>query len=291
MKKYDLVIGEVNRVLGEYDMPLTLRQIYYRLVAGQVIENTINQYKWLSRVLVKARELGDVDGSHIEDRTRYINGGDSGYTDPDNFVEDQIIKLKELWMKYARPMWANQDYYLETWVEKDALSRLVSAVADKFNVMTCVARGYSSYTFVKDAVDRLNTLENDDKKRVILYLGDFDPSGEDMVRDLSARLQKYGAGNFEIEKIALTKEQIETNNLPPAPTKKTDIRSTKFIEEHGDMVVELDALEPPILQDMIGSAIQRHINVDVWNSIVEKSDLERAEIKNIIDKKLKRLEG
>ena len=175
--------------------------------------------------------------------------------------------------------------------ENDSVCRLVSAVVNKFNVMTCMARGYSSYAFVKDAVNRINAPRNDGKDRVILYLGDFDPSGEDMVRDLSARLERYGAGRVEIEKIALTKDRIETYNLPPAPTKKTDIRSTKFIEEHGDMVVELDALEPPILQDMIGSAIQRHINVDVWNSIVEKSDLERAEIKDTIDKKLKRLEG
>ena len=279
---YDEIVDNVNEILLEYDMPLTLRQIYYRLVADFGFENTVNNYKGLSRKLVKAREQGDVDESRMEDRVRQTIGSDFGYSSPQDFLDTQIKRLEKISKHYSRPMWNDQDYYIEIWIEKDALSRIVSDEATKFNVLTAVARGYSSYTFIRDGVQRI--LENAvDKKPVILNFTDFDPSGLDMSRDLKDRLRRYGAVDVIVERIALTKTQVIDMQLPPAPSKKSDSRAKSFIEQYGDGVVELDAIKPNILQKIVRSSILEYIDIDRWNEKVELIGEERSDLKERIE--------
>jgi hypothetical protein len=244
-------------------------------VASQKIPNTKNAYKYLSKVLVRARERGDVDYRRIEDRIRTTVGGDFGYNDPDEFLKDNIKDLLGSWERYTRAMWKDQPEYIELWVEKDALSRLVSGVGKGYNVLTATARGYSSFSFVVEAVPRFDG----EKANTILYFGDYDPSGVDMVRDLGDRLQRYGATEVKIEKVALTYDQIQKYNLPPVPTKSTDTRSKSFIEKYGDQCVELDALDPIVLQGIIEKAIIDHIDRDLWNGTITQAGEEQEELK------------
>jgi len=276
------IIRAVNEILREYNMPLTLRQIYYRLVAMNLIENKLNSYKALSRMLVEAREKGLVPEHMIEDRARSTHGGDWGYRSPEQFVQGEVSDFKECWQRYTRPLWETQGSYIEVWVEKDALSRLVSDVADRFRVKTCVGRGYSSYTYVRDAVNRFKPMC--EKVCTILYFGDHDPSGLDITRDLGRRMSDYGAPFVDIRRVALLPEQIERYDLPPAPVKMSDVRSAAFIKEHGTGVVELDAVEPKELQRMIHDAIRSEINIEEWNRVVNKIDVEQEQVRESISK-------
>lgn len=276
------IINAVNEVIEQYNMPLTLRQIYYRLVSRNLIENKLNSYKSLSRILVEAREQGLVPEDMIEDRARTTHGGDGGYHDPESFIREKMTNLKQCWENYTKPFWDDQGRYLEVWVEKDALSRLVSEVADEYRVMTCVGRGYSSYTYVREAVNRFIPVQ-DEKECIILYFGDFDPSGLDITRDLGRRITDYGAPDVEIRRIALLPDQIRQYGLPPAPVKLSDARAASFIARHGNGVVELDALEPPVLQHMIREAIEGEIDATEWNRVVREIREERDRVKATVE--------
>lgn len=295
---YDTIVAEVNKIFKKFpDDKLTLRQIYYQLVAAMIIDNNIKAYKRLSEYLVRARETGDVDDTHIEDRARYIIGGDCDKEDPDMVYANAEEAFRNCWQYYARPMWEGQPEYVEVWIEKDALSRIVADVAEQWGVMTCVAKGYSSYTFINTAATRImracwqNKTVDDllvaEKIRTpkILYFGDFDASGEDMVRDLGVRLERYGLvdGSTSVQKIALNREQIDQYHLPTAPAKGTDNRTKKFIEKHGDEVVELDSLDPDVLKALVQGAIVAHIDPEIWENMASESERERARIKHQVD--------
>lgn len=300
-KKYDLLVPEVNALFKQYQTKMTLRQIYYRLVAKLLIPNTLNQYKALSRILVKAREKGDVDYRMIEDRARTTIGGrDLGWDDEDEFLEDMKKYIKTLWEQFSMSVWEPQDNYVEVWVEKEALSALLSQVCSEFaetvlmtcigndvspRLRTCPSRGYSSYTYIMDAVNRLFNYV--DKKIIILYLGDFDPSGLDITRDLNERLQRYGikAIDVTVERLALNIDQIRKYQLPPMPAKRSDPRLASFIADTGGTdAVELDALEPPILQEIVRKGIQAKIDEDLWQDRLDDIEVIKEKLKETFGK-------
>jgi hypothetical protein len=279
---YDKLVCFVNEILKQYTMKLTLRQLYYRLVSKNLIPNTKSSYKGLSSQLVKARENGDVDGSRIEDRSRKVQGyADHGYDNIDDFISSLISNFKDSWSSYSKPMWADQPNKVMVALEKDALSRLFLDVANGFRVQVYATRGYGSYTFVKDMAGDLYT--GDDKENVILYFGDYDPSGRDIERDLKDRLVRYyGRTNFTVIRIALTPEQIQQYNLPPMPedaaTLKKLSRDTRTKIYGLEYAVELDAIEPSVLQGLIRRAIVSKIDEEKWTAQKEKIDEETKEL-------------
>lgn len=281
---YKTVVPEVNAILNQYNVRMTLRQIFYRLVSKHLIQNTLSQYKNLSRILVKARERGDVDWTRIEDRSRTTIGGDYGFTSAEDFLLYSTESFKQAWNRFTMPLWASQPNFLEVWVEKDALSTLVSDVAKGFRVKTCPARGYSSFTYVKEGAERLDEYE-DKENIIILYLGDYDPSGLDITRDLEQRLKDYGIPDVDVERIALTLDQIRQYSLPPMMAKQKDPRYAKFVADTGGAdAVELDALEPPVLQDIITKAIQDKIDADLWNERAKEIEETRKKLREKFEK-------
>jgi hypothetical protein len=266
-------------------MPLTLRQIFYRLVSKLVIPNTVTSYKTLSKILVKARERGEVDDTRIEDRSRQILGiGDWGYRDFDSFLAERIQRLKESWQYWTRPLWQNQPQNVIIALEKDALSRLFTDVADSFRIHVYPTRGYGSYTYIKLMALKMNG----QKPTTVLYFGDYDPSGQDIQRDLEKRLTAYGAKNFKVIRMALTKEQITQYNLPPRPEDAETIAKLQRdprTKTYGiDYACELDALEPTTLQHIIRTAILNSIDLEKWNQTIQQIKDEQQKLKEKLAK-------
>lgn len=85
---------------------------------------------------------------------------------------------------------------------------------------------------------------------VIIHLGDHDPSGIDMTRDIIDRMDIFEAG-VGVERIALNMDQIELYNPPKNPAKLSDTRAKGYIEKFGSSSYELDALEPRVIRDLI----------------------------------------
>jgi len=277
--RYENVVRYVNEILSQYAIILTLRQIFYRLVANYGYPNTNSMYNQLSKQLVKARERGDVDESRMEDRSREFLGGDYGFDDSSDFVSYQIRRFLSSPRRYTRIMWTSQPEFILVWIEKDALSRVVSSIADKYKVITAPSRGYASYTYIKEAVAKFP----EDKQITVLHFADHDPSGLDMTRDLEQRLHRYSELegldlNISVQRIALTHQQVQEYNLTPNPTKTADPRATGYTEQFGNQCWELDAIEPNELQRLVSESIKSRIDADIWNQTLEQQTQERQEL-------------
>ena len=283
LPSYEQIVEEALEVFKQYDSALTLRQLYYRLVSKRLIPNTINSYKRLSRIMVKAREQRDVPVNCLEDRSRRILGrGDTGYASAEEFLRRRITGLKESYKEFTLLMWDDQPNYVIVSLEKDALSRLMSDIANQYSVRTFPTRGYPSFTYVNRMATYIrNRLKG--KPTVVLYFGDFDPSGIDIERDLDDRLRKYDAGDFKVIRIALTKDQIQQYDLPPMPVKRSDARSEGFLESYGDQSVELDALDPNTLKLMVAQSIASNIDLDLWSKKEERIESLKVWIKGKLD--------
>ena len=286
LPSYEEIVKAALEVFKQYDTKLTLRQLYYRLVSNHLFSNTLNNYKRLSRIMVKAREQGDAPISCLEDRSRRILGrGDTEYESAEEFLARKLASLQDSWKSYTMPMWNDQQYNVVVSLEKGALSRLVSKVANMYSVRTFPTRGYPSFTYVQRMASYIRKRLKG-KQTVVIYFGDFDPSGIDIERDLTERLNRYKAGNFKVRRIALTREQILKYNLPPMPVKKSDARTPSFIAAYGNEAVELDALGPDILQHLVAEAIEDYIYKEAW--IRQLKEIES--IKQWIKEKLKNIE-
>lgn len=282
-----VIIPKVNELLGSYSYRPTLRQIFYRLVAALLIPNTEVTYKSLSRATVVAREEAIIDPLAFQDRVRTHTDGDYGFDSPDDFVDYMLDQLRDSPENYTRPMWITTQQTMPIiWLEKDALFTPVTEIASRYRVKTYAARGYSSFTSVYEAAQDIDGV----MPMKILQLTDFDPSGEDMVRDLKDRLTRYGAEDFELEKIALTSDQVSTLGLPPMPAKKSDPRYERFAASFGDQVVELDAIPPDELERIVSTAIEELIDRDTWNAEIEQAKQEREEAQRRIEELLDQLE-
>jgi len=280
---YGKIVEAALDIFQQYDTSITLRQLYYRLVSRLLIPNTINSYKRLSRIMVKAREEGDVPINCLEDRSRRVIGrGDYGYESAEEYLKKKISTLQDSWKSFTMPMWDEQPRNVMICLEKDALSRLVSREANRFSVRTFPTRGYPSFSFVQE-MSRYITNQLGGKPTVVLYFGDFDPSGVDIERDLSERLEKYGAKDFKVQRIALTADQIKKYRLPPMPVKMSDARADSFLEEHGDRAVELDALDPNLLQTTVRKAVVKNINMRKWNARLRETEELQVWIRDKLD--------
>jgi hypothetical protein len=278
--KYSQLITLVNKIISQYSIRLTLRQIYYRLVTDYALPNKRASYNQLSSQLVTARENGEVDEDRIEDRTRSFLGGDSGWDNPEQFIKAVKRYFMNYWDNYDRKIWADQDEFVIVWVEKDALSRVLSSVADRWKVITAPSKGYASFTYVKAALEKMP----EDKDITILHFSDHDPSGLDMTRDLEERVNRYArqAGfhnRIIVERRALTIDQVKQYNLVPNPTKMSDTRTSDYATQYGEECWELDAIEPNELQRLVEEAILEHLDQEQWDKSLARVEEEKAELK------------
>jgi hypothetical protein len=260
-------INLCNEIIEDYqaqDLRLTLRQLYYQLVTRNAIANTEREYKNLSTLVSNARLAGLMDWDAIEDRVR-VPRMPSEFENLGELVDAAIAS-------YRLPRWRGQPRYVELWVEKDALAGVLEPLATEFHVTMMVNRGYSSQSAMYQAGRRF--LGCADRECVLLYLGDHDPSGEDMVRDVQVRLELFGA-DVEVRKLALTMDQVRQYNPPPNPAKMSDPRAEAYVREHGGQSWEVDALPPNILAQIIRRAFRGLITRPLLQSILEQEIVDK----------------
>jgi hypothetical protein len=173
--------------------------------------------------------------------------------------------------------WKGQSNYVEVWVEKDALVGVVGSICNKLDVPYFSCRGYVSQSEMWGAAQRLREIDRNNRYTHIIHLGDHDPSGIDMTRDIEERLSTFGS-HVEIHRIALTMEQIRTFNPPPNPTKLTDARAKGYIRNYGQECWELDALEPSVITELIKNKVTEFCDTELRDKILFKQELQKSEI-------------
>jgi hypothetical protein len=269
-------IQKADQILTEYakqGLILTLRQLYYQFVARGWIENSLRSYKQLQQLVNDARLAGHLDWDALEDRTRNLQSP-PWWSSPKDILTSCARSYKE-------DLWANQPYRVEVWVEKDALVSVIERACQARRVPFFSCRGYASQSEVWSASERFKECG---KPVRIIHLGDHDPSGCDMTRDIEARLVNvFGCPSLEVDRIALNMDQIRKYNPPPNPAKLTDSRCEGYMATHGDSSWELDALEPRVLHTLITDAIERSVDSEVWDHDAELEAGHRTELTRFRD--------
>ena len=266
------LLSQILSVVTNYQQQgyrLTLRQLYYQLVVQNIFSNQQKNYAKLSDLLGEARMCGLCDWNVIEDRIRIPKFP--------NEWENINGAMQTLIEVYRRKRWSDQEDYVEVWVEKDALSGVLLPITNDYHVNLMVNRGYSSISAMHDSSIRFRLAEQEGKICSLLYMGDLDPSGEDMVRDIKDRLKEFRA-NVQVDKIALNKEQVEEFNLPPNPAKTTDPRSRGFIAENGAFSWELDAMPPASLDSLLREKLEELLDREAYDAQIELENKDKAEM-------------
>lgn len=274
-KKNQEQLRIINEIIEEYAIQgykLTLRQLYYQLVTRDIIPNQQKEYAKLSILLVKGRMAGVVDWEAIEDRIRvpYIP---SSWDSPEEIILSAINS-------YRRNRQEGQEVYIELWVEKDALSGVLREITEKYHINLMVNRGYSSCTAMHDSFERLKEAEEEGKQTYVLYLGDHDPSGLDMIRDIRDRLKEFGV-NPEVRQIGLTMEQIKEFNPPPNPAKITDPRAKWYIKKYGNTSWEVDALNPKTLHSLVKENVEGLIDIKLFKNSLKQEEKDKQKLKKL----------
>jgi hypothetical protein len=280
---------------------LTLRQLYYQFVARDLIPNSQRSYKRLGDIINRGRLAGYLDWDFIVDRTRNLRS--LAHWQTPGGVIDAAAR------SYARDKWSEGHTRVEVWVEKEALAGVVERVADENDVAWFACRGYVSQSELWGAAQRHLRYIEAGQRVVVVHLGDHDPSGIDMTRDIEDRLAKFldqdwlrshgqeflepgatsvargvvreslqahvGGDPITVQRIALNMDQIERYSPPPNPAKITDSRAEGYIRRFGPESWELDALEPAMLSGLIAATIDTYRD-DSFAVIADEEATERS---------------
>ena len=282
------LIKTANRIITEYlnqGFDLTLRQLYYQFVARAIIPNNERSYKNLGNLVNDARLAGLIDWEAISDRTRNLRSL-SHWSDPKNIVHSAASS-------YRNDKWEDQPNRIEVWIEKDALVGVIARVCEELDVPYFSCRGYTSQSEMWAAAQRLVSYQGRPRRKygtdqtppdnwcqmpVILHLGDHDPSGLDMSRDIRDRLEMFTGYPVKFRRLALNRDQIEQYDPPPNPAKVTDVRANAYIAKHGDESWELDALEPTVIADLIRDAVFEYRDQERWETAQQAEDRARKHL-------------
>ena len=261
------VADGICREYAEQGLDLTLRQLYYQFVARGLLANKQTEYKRLGSLVNDARLAGLMDWDHLVDRLRDVEGwAFSGYDDPRELIEG-------LSSRYVVNLWEGQPSRVEAWVEKDALSGVLERASGTNRIPYFACRGYVSQSALWRAAQRIEGYLDEPgvEQVVVLHLGDHDPSGIDMTRDIQSRVlytflrgDGYDEDRVEIRRIALNMDQVQTYNPPPNPAKLTDSRVGGYLARYGGSSWELDALNPTVLVDLVRSHIAAEVDPTLW---------------------------
>jgi hypothetical protein len=270
-------VGERREALLEIieaGKPMTVRQVFYQATVHGLVEKAESGYAKVQVDLTKMRRDGSLPYDWLADNTRWQRKPKTF-----NSIEDALRKTAAF---YRKALWRDADSYVEIWLEKDALSGVIYPITAMYDVPLMVARGYASLSFLHSAAECINELI---VPTYIYHLGDFDPSGvnagekiEETLRELAPDAEIY------FERIAVTEEQIADWDLPTRPTKASDTRAKNF----GSVSVELDAIEPNRLRQIVQGAIEQHLPADQFEVLKAAETSEREIISRLVNTATKR---
>lgn len=273
------IIKKVNAVLDEYRVlgyDLSLRQLYYQLVARGYIENSQRSYKNVGSLVSDARLAGLVDWDMIKDRGRE-QVVPSHWATPADIMDSAAYSFRI-------DKWADQANHIIVMVEKQALEGVLIPACRALDVAFIANKGYSSSSTMYEIGKQLLRTSSAGKYCHVLYLGDHDPSGIDMTRDVRERLDLFGSGALiEVHRLALNYDQVEELHPPENPAKETDSRFRSYADEFGESSWELDAIEPTRLAAIVRGAVEDLRDDELWDKAVQEEETMRSELRTYAD--------
>lgn len=275
-----VLIDKCNAILERYNASgydMTVRQVYYQLVAADEIENSERSYDKIQLLLNDARLAGLVDWDYIVDRTRELRRLP--------FWDSPQDVLEAAYNGFRIDKWASQVYRPEVWIEKDALVGVFERTCNDLEVPVLSCRGYASLSEMFEAgYRRFSRYITSGQIPFILHFGDHDPSGIDMSRDILERATLLSkTGKPEFRRLALNINQVRQYQPPPNPAKLSDSRARDYVIKYGKSSWELDALEPTVLDTLIRDNILAIRNEDLWKESLAEEKEHKSNLRAIAD--------
>lgn len=262
---------------------LTLRQLYYVFVSRALLPNRTTEYDNLGALINDARLAGLIDWDHIVDRTRRLEQQPSWGSAHQEGTDSAHEFVRSVMPQFRTDKWATQALRMEVWIEKEALVDVVARPANGTQIPYFACRGYHSQSSAWAAAQRLEGYLDEGAERVVvLHLGDHDPSGIDMSRDIAARFELFLEGDgydpdlVEIRRIALNMDQVRQYNPPPNPAKMTDSRVGGYVARFGATSWELDALDPPTIDALIRGEVEAELDAEAWEEAERREEAGKA---------------
>jgi hypothetical protein len=273
----------ILRVLAD-DHPMTVRQVFYRLVVAGAVPKEENQgYGAVQRRLTVLRDTDAIPVDWIEDGVRrvrrpYVCLG----------LEEALLDTAA---QYRRHLWANQPYLPVVVVEKLALAGVLESVTNPWDVPLVPVQGFSSISLIYELAQIILGAR---KPAYVHYFGDWDPSGEKIPQSFEERLRRYtrlpstGISPVVFAREAILPWQIEEWSLPTRPTKREkNNHANGFV---GDSV-ELDALPSSQLRDMVRNCIERHVDQVALATLRAAEDSERLILTRMAERNFAEIEA
>jgi hypothetical protein len=274
MAQRSLDLIEAMRSVAEAVQPITGRGVGYKLFnsLGLIPSMAKSEMQRVYRLLREARERRIIPWEWIVDETRSLERT-STWSDPAEYASCVA-------RSYRRDFWDQQPVRCEVWSEKGTVRGVLAPVLDQYAVGFRVMHGFSSATAVYEAA-----CHNDGRKLVVLYVGDFDPSGMFISQvDLPNRLCGYGGHHITLRRIALTRAQVTELPSFPATDKRKDPRYRWFHTNYADRCWELDAMDPNDLRDCVEQAIMDLIEPTAWQRCEIINRAEQESLRTILEK-------
>jgi hypothetical protein len=273
MAQESLDLIEAMYSVAEAAQPITGRGVGYKLfVAGLIPSMATKDMKRVYRLLKEARERGIIPWGWIVDETRALERV-ATWSNPAQYARCVA-------RSYRRDFWDQQPHRVQVWSEKGTVRGLLRPVLDQYAIGFNPVHGFTSATDAHDISE-----DDDGRPLIILYVGDFDPSGMCMSEaDLPNRFDKYGGDHIKLKRIALTRKQVR--GLPPFPAadKKYDSRYKWFLKNYGDRCWELDAMDPNDLRACVEREIRKLIEPVAWDRCEVVNEAEHESLKTILEK-------
>ena len=273
--------------------PITLRGLFYRVVSTGYFPDTDKKYyAKLGNLMSTLRRERWIPYEWIVDNIRSTIKP-SSWSGLDDFV-DTVSR------SYRKDFWSSLPDYIHIFIEKDAMSGIVAPVTQEYDLSMSPIRGYVSDSYVHSLGTQWRQIE---KPIHVFYMGDFDPSGFDLERDLADKLVEHSGrlinsdnlpfneGGLIVnsqhadpnanlpwctwERLALNEDDFDNHDLFEIKPKQKDSRSKRFIERFGERCAEVDALEPREIRRRVREAIEQYIPTDEWERLKKVESVER----------------
>jgi hypothetical protein len=257
---------------AEAAQPITGRGIGYKLFTASLIPSmSRNDMQRVYRLLKEAREEGTIPWEWIVDETRELERV-STWDNPTEYARCVA-------RSYRRDFWNQQPIRCEVWSEKGTVRGVLAPVLDDYAIGFRVMHGFASATAVYDVAQ-----DGDGRPLIVLYVGDYDPSGMFMSeQDLPERLERYDGGHIDLRRIALRREQTESLLSFPASDKKGDKRYKWFVRNFGPRCWELDAMDPNDLRACVKREIKKLIEPVAWKRCEVVNKAEQESLRHVLD--------